>query len=247
VQEEIIYGINPVTEALRSSRRAFELFVSGEGRKIDQLVQAAQERKVPVRRRDRRDLARLAGTEHHQGVALRLEAFPYAEVEDVIDRALEKGGSGFILVLDGIQDPHNLGALIRSAACAGADGVVIPRDRAASVTAVAEKSSAGAASMIPVARVPNVAQAVDALKEKGFWIYGAAGEATATIYTADFTGNVVLVIGNEGEGIRPLIKKKCDVLLSIPMAGGPGSLNASVAGGIMMFEIMKSRLFTGKA
>lgn len=246
MQEEIIYGINAVSEALRGTRRAFELFVSGDGRKIDEIVRRAQERNVSVRRRERRDLDRLAGTDHHQGVVLRVEAFAYADVEDIVGRHLQRGGDGFILILDGIQDPHNLGALIRSAACAGADGVIIPRDRAASVTAVAEKSSAGAVSMMPVAQVSNVAQFLDSLKENNFWIYGAAGEGATSIFSTDLSGNVAIVIGNEGEGIRPLVRKKCDFIVSIPMAGGPGSLNASVAGGIIMFEVLKRRLLAGK-
>lgn len=246
MQEEIIYGINPVTEALRGSRRAFELFVHGEGRKVDEIVKLAHDKGVGVRRRDKRDITTIAGTEHHQGVALRVEEFPYVDLHDVIDDWKASGKEGFFLVLDGIQDPHNLGALVRTAACAGADAVIIPKDRSASMTPVAEKVSAGAASMIPIARVTNLAMILDDLKKEGFWVFGAAGEAGSSLYEANFRGNTVIAIGNEGEGLRPLVKKKCDVLISIPMSGGPGSLNASVAGGVILFEVMKSRLFAKK-
>ena len=142
-------------------------------------------------------------------------------------------------VLDGILDPHNLGALIRSAACAGADGVVIPRDRACGVTAAAEKASAGAAGTLPVAQVTNIAQALEAMKKEGYWVYGLAGEVSHSLYDVKFSGNSVLVIGGEGDGIRPLVRKQCDVVMAIPQYGGVSSLNASVAGGIALFEMAR--------
>jgi len=241
--DEIIYGLNPVLEALRGTRTAFELFVAagGNDRRLEKLLKLAAERGVPVRVRDKRDIGRLSGTEHHQGVALRVEGFPYAELADILERWRCSGSSGLILVLDGIQDPHNLGALIRSAACAGAHGVIIPRDRAVGVTATVEKASAGATETIPVAQVTNVAQTLDELKNAGFWLFGADGESPLAIFDQDLTGAVVLVIGSEGEGIRPLVKKKCDFLVSIPLRGGVSSLNASVAGGILLFETVRQR------
>jgi 23S rRNA (guanosine2251-2'-O)-methyltransferase len=242
-KEEIIYGLNPVMEALRGTRRIFEVFVAGStsDKRMEKLLKLAAERKVPVRQREKADLSRLCRTDHHQGVALKVEPFPYAELDDVLERV--KGtGQGLILVLDSVQDPHNLGALIRSAACAGADAVVIPKDRAAGVTAAAEKSSAGAAGTIPVAQVTNVTHALEELKKAGFWVYGADGSARSTLFQQDLTGPVVLVIGSEGEGIRPLVRKACDALVSIPMQGGVNSLNASVAGGILLFEVVRQRL-----
>jgi len=243
MKEEIIYGLNPVMEALRGSRRAFELFVAGASsdKRIARLLLLAKERDVPLRQREKGDLSRLCGTEHHQGVALRVEAFAYAGIEDVLGQWRASGESGLIVVLDGVQDPHNLGALIRSAACAGAHGVVIPRDRAVGVTAVVEKTSAGAVETVPVAQVANIAQTLEELKREGFWIYGAEGNASSSLYDHDFRGNVVVVIGGEGEGIRPLVRKKCDFLISMPIKGGVNSLNASVAGGVMLFEVVRQR------
>lgn len=233
-------------EALRGKRRAFELFVSRDAndRRMGKLLKLAAEKGVPVRSRDKRDIGRLCGSEHHQGVALRLEGFPYSEVADIMSSWRESGESGLILALDGVQDPHNLGALIRSAACAGAHGVIIPKDRAARVTATVEKSAAGAAETIPVAQVTNLAQTLDELKEAGFWVYGTADSAASSLYCHDLTGNVVVVIGGEGEGVRPLVRKKCDFLVAVPLRGGVNSLNASVAGGVVLFEALRQRLAT---
>ncbi len=246
MKEEIIYGLNPVLEALRGRRRAFELFVAGESgdRRFEKLLILAKEKGVPVRQREKRDITRLCGTDHHQGAALRVEAFAYAGVAEILAHWRSSGESGLLVVLDGIQDPHNLGALIRSAACAGAHGVIISRDRAVGVTSTVEKASAGAVETVPVAQVANIAQTLDDLKQEGFWIYGAVGDAESSLYDADLLGNVALVIGGEGEGIRPLVRKKCDFLVSIPIRGGVSSLNASVAAGVVLFEIVRQRMKT---
>jgi 23S rRNA (guanosine2251-2'-O)-methyltransferase len=206
-------------EALRGSRMAFELFIAGAGsdRRFEKLLLMAKEKMVPLRQRDKGDISRLCGTEHHQGVALRVEAFAYADMADVLEKWRTFGESGLIVVLDSVQDPHNLGAIIRSAACAGA------------------------VETIPVAQVANIAQTLEELKKEGFWIYGAVGGAVSSLYDQDFRGNVVVVIGGEGEGIRPLVRKRCDHLISIPIKGGVNSLNASVAGGVMLFEIVRQR------
>jgi 23S rRNA (guanosine2251-2'-O)-methyltransferase len=243
MKDEIIYGINPVKEALRGTRRAFELFVAAgsSDRRMEKILDQAADRSVPVRHRDKIDISRMCGTDHHQGVALRVESFPYKELEDILDRWRESGEAGLLLVLDGVQDPHNLGALIRTAACAGAQGVIIPKDRAAGITATVEKSSAGASETVPISRVANIAQVLEQLKAESFWIYGAADSAASSLYSQDFTGHVALVIGGEGEGIRPLVRKKCDHLIAIPLKGGVSSLNASVAGGVVLFEIVRQR------
>ncbi len=243
MKEEIIYGVNPVQEALRSSRRAFELFLAGgsNDRRLEKILKLAADKGVPVRQRDKRDIARLCGTEHHQGVALRVEEFPYLELADIMECWQKSGTAGLILVLDGIQDPHNLGALIRTAACAGCHGVIIPRDRAVGVTPAVEKASAGAVATIPVARVTNINHALTELKAAGFWIYGTTSDAPTPLYGHDFTGHLALVIGSEGEGLRPLVRKSCDMLISIPLQGGVESLNASVAGGIVLFEAVRQR------
>jgi 23S rRNA (guanosine2251-2'-O)-methyltransferase len=246
MKEEIIYGLNPVIEALRGTRRAFELFVAGAGtdKRLEKLLKLAKEREVPVRNREKSDIAKLCGSEHHQGVALRVEEFAYAELDAIFDRCRAHQPGGLVLVLDGIQDPHNLGAIIRSAACAGADGVIIPKDRAVGITPTVEKASAGAVETVPVAQVVNIAQALEDLKKEGFWVYGAADSAAGSLYAQNFSGAVALVIGNEGEGIRPLVRKKCDAVFSIPMQGGVSSLNASVAAGIALFEVVRQRLGT---
>jgi 23S rRNA (guanosine2251-2'-O)-methyltransferase len=242
--EEIIYGVNPVREALRGTRRAFELFVAqgATDQRLEKVIRLAEERGLPIRRRLRQDLTRLCGNEHHQGVALRSEAFVYADLEDVLKTWRESGEAGLLVLLDSIQDPHNLGALIRTAACAGAHGVIIPKDRAVGVTASVEKTAAGATATVPVAQVANIAMLIEQLKQEGFWIFGAAAEAGPVLYSVDLTGHVALVIGGEGEGLRPLVRKHCDGLFTIPLKGGVASLNASVAGGIALFEVVRQRL-----
>lgn len=244
MKEEIIYGLNPVIEALRSDRRAFELFVAeGSGdKRMEKVLKLASDKGVPVRIRDKRDIARICGSDFNQGVALKAEPFAYSDLNDILARCRASEHGGLLLILDGVQDPHNLGALIRTAACSGAHGVVIPKDRAAHITPAVEKASAGAVGTIPVAQVVNIAQTIEELKKEGFWVFGAVAESRSTVYDQDFTGNVVIVIGSEGEGIRPLVLKKCDVLFSIPLLGGVSSLNASVAGGVVLFEIVRQRL-----
>ena len=170
MKDELIYGINPVIEALRGDRKAFELFVTGGGadKRMEKILALAAGKGLPVRQRDKGDITRLCGTDFHQGVALRVEPFPYAELADVLARWRTTEEKGLLLVLDGIQDPHNLGALIRTAACAGAHGVIIPKDRAAGITAAVEKASAGATETVPVVRVANIAQILEELKAGRF-------------------------------------------------------------------------------
>jgi 23S rRNA (guanosine2251-2'-O)-methyltransferase len=238
---ELIFGVNPVKESLQGSRGAFNLYVqnSATDHRVEKIIRLAEERGVPVHRRDKIDLTKMCASSHHQGIALEVEPFRYADFDELMEAVGQSGRPGFILVLDAIQDPHNLGALIRSAACAGADGVLIPKDRACGVTAAAEKTSAGAAETVPVAMVTNIAHTLEALKKLGYWVYGLDGAARQSVYQADFSGNVALVIGSEGEGIRPLVRKQCDVVMSIPQYGGVSSLNASVAGGIALFEVAR--------
>lgn len=240
MKDELVFGVNPVREALRGSRGVYELYVqtSASDHRLEKILELAEERGVKVIKRERNDLTRLCGSSHHQGMALKVAPFPYAELEEVIAVSVA-GSTGMLLVLDGIQDPHNLGALIRTAACAGANGVVIPRDRACGVTPAAEKSSAGAVETIPVAQVTNVVQALEAMKKAGYWVYGLEGEARQSVYDVAFSGNVALVVGSEGEGIRPLVRKQCDLVVSIPQFGGVGSLNASVAGGIALYQVAR--------
>jgi 23S rRNA (guanosine2251-2'-O)-methyltransferase len=238
---ELIFGVNPVKESLQSTRGAFNLYVQvrATDHRVEKIIKLAEERGVAVHRREKTDLTRMCQSSHHQGIALEVEPFRYADLDDLLAAIKQSGTAGFLLVLDGILDPHNLGALIRSAACAGAGGVVIPRDRACGVTAAAEKASAGAVEMIPVVQVTNIVQALEAMKKHGYWVYGLAGEVSQSLYDQKFSGNTVLVIGGEGEGIRQLVRRQCDVVMSIPQYGGVSSLNASVAGGIALFEMAR--------
>jgi 23S rRNA (guanosine2251-2'-O)-methyltransferase len=238
---ELIFGVNPVKESLQGTRGAFNLYVqiSATDHRVESIIRLAEERGVAVHRRDKGDLTRMCASSHHQGIALEVEPFAYADFDELLALTGQSGASGFILVLDAIQDPHNLGALIRSAACAGVNGVVIPKNRACGITAAAEKTSAGAVETVPVAMVTNIAQALETMKKLGYWVYGLDGAARQSVYKTDFSGNVALVVGGEGEGIRQLVRKQCDVVMSIPQYGGVSSLNASVAGGIALFEIAR--------
>lgn len=240
---ELVYGLKPVLEALRGKRRAFELFVVEEGKdhRLEKILALAAELKIPVRRRQRADLAKLTGSDHHQGIAVSMEPFAYADFDDLLAICRDAGPNTMVLVLDSIQDPHNLGAIIRTAACAGVNGVIIPRDKAVGVTSTVEKVSAGAVETVPVVQVTNIAQTLERLKEEGFWTYGTAGEAGTSIYRQDFAGKIAIVIGSEGEGLRPLVRRHCDHLVSIPLAGGVASLNASVAAGVVLFEALRQR------
>lgn len=242
MKSETLYGINPVREALRGNRKIFEMFVqaTGSDQRIAKLAAMADEKGIPVRRRERADLERLASNSHHQGVVLKVAPFEYADL-DLFLQSFDSNIPLFLLVLDGIQDPQNLGALIRTAACAGVQAVLLPKDRACGVTPVVEKSSAGAVDTIPVIQVINLSQSLIKLKQAGCWVMGLDGDAEKRIYDADLSGSLALVIGGEGDGIRPLVRKQCDDILSIPLYGGVSSLNASVAGGIIMFEAARRR------
>jgi len=238
---ELIFGVNPVKESLQGKRGAFNLYVqtSATDHRVEKIIKLAEERGVAVHRREKIDLTRMCASSHHQGIALEVEPFSYSNLDELLASVAQSGSAGLLLVLDGILDPHNLGALIRSAACAGAQGVIIPKDRACGITAAAEKASAGAVETIPVAMVTNIAQSLETMKKAGYWVYALEGESSRSLYEADFSGSIALVIGGEGEGIRPLVRKQCDVIMSIPQYGGVGSLNASVAGGIALFEVAR--------
>ena len=244
MQLDYLYGINPVKEGLRGRRRPVELFVDekANGKRIDEILALAKDCGVPVRQRRRQDLDRLAGLPHHQGVVLSMEPFPYTEFEDLLADWQASGEDGFLLLLDGITDPHNLGAILRNADAAGCQGVVITRDRSCGITNVVDKASAGAAEHLAVCQVTNLARAIETLKKSGFWVYGlAAGEATQPLFTASLSGHLALVIGSEGEGLRQRTRQLCDGLLEIPMSGRVPSLNASCASAVALFEVVRQR------
>ncbi len=240
--ENVVAGRNAVMEVLKNGRRIDTVYIAkgATGGSISKIVALAKEGGYPIKEVFPEKLDEMAG-HIHQGVAVTLSAVEYADVEDILARAAEKGEKPFILIADEIEDPHNLGALIRTAETAGAHGVIIPKRRNVGLTAAVFKTSAGAAAHLPVARVANLAAAVDRLKEEGVWIYGADMEGQNWCQT-DFSGGVALIVGSEGNGISRLLKEKCDVMVSLPMQGEVNSLNASVAGGIILYEVARQRL-----
>ncbi|BCA80480.1 23S rRNA (guanosine(2251)-2'-O)-methyltransferase RlmB [Desulfuromonas sp. AOP6] len=240
-----IYGVNPAREGLRSRlRRPLELVVVSQSpsARLQEVIDEASRAGVTIRQVDRKEMDRLAGNNRHQGVLLKVEDFSFASLDDLVENWRASGKPAFFLLLDGITDPHNLGALIRSAEGAGCHGVIIPKDRACGVTGVVDKSSAGALEHIPLCQVTNLARTMDELRREGVWVYGLAGDADSQdIYSCDLVGNVALVVGSEGSGLRPNVKAHCDGLLRIPMAGTVSSLNASVAGALAMYEVVRQR------
>jgi 23S rRNA (guanosine2251-2'-O)-methyltransferase len=246
---DYLYGIHPVREGLRGRRRPLELFVDEKGgsQRIEELLLLARERCVPVRQRRRQDLDRMAGLPHHQGVVLSMEPFPYTEIEELLSSWQMSGKVGFLLLLDGITDPHNLGAILRNADAAGCQGVIITRDRSCGITNVVDKASAGAVEHLAVCQVTNLARTMELLKKSNFWIYGlAAGERAQPIFVADLSGHLALVIGSEGEGLRHRTRELCDGLLEIPMIGRVASLNAASASAIALFEVVRQKLASEK-
>lgn len=240
--ENVLAGRNPVIEALKSGRNIDRILIAeGAEGSVRKIAGMAGERGIRVQYVQRQALDRMTGGAVHQGTAAIMEEFPYCSVEDILHRAEEKREDPFIIILDGIEDPHNLGAILRTADAAGAHGVIIPVNRAASVTATAEKSAAGAASYVPVARVTNIAQTIEILKEQNIWT-AAVDMDGQNYWGAPLTGPVAMVIGNEGRGISRLVKKKCDFTVSVPMYGGVNSLNASNAAALLMYEIRRQRV-----
>lgn len=239
---DLLIGRNAVTEALKSDREIDTLILmrNNNNPALSRLASMAKEKGAVVKEVDSKKLDFMCGRANHQGVAAYVAAHEYASVEDIFAYAEEKGEAPFIVVCDEIEDPHNLGAIIRTAECAGVHGVIIPKRRSASLNFTVGKTSAGALEYMRVARVSNLASTIDELKEKGCWVYGADMDGTDYKKT-DFSGAVVLVIGSEGKGIGKLIRQKCDAIVSLPMKGNINSLNASVAAGILMYEVSCGR------
>ena len=242
-EELTIEGRNAVMEAFRSGKTIDRLLVldgSKEGAMLTVLKEAKKHNTVVSYVKKER-LDQISTTGKHQGVIAYAAAYEYAEVEDILAIAKEKGEEPFLVLLDGIEDPHNLGAIIRTANLAGAHGVIIPKRRAVGLTATVAKTSAGALNYTPVAKVTNLVQTMEELKEKGLW-FVCADMGGEVMYRQNLTGPIGLVIGNEGEGVSRLVKEKCDFVTSIPMKGDIDSLNASVAAGVLMYEIVRQRL-----
>lgn len=237
----VLSGRNPVTEALKGEREIEKVLVQkGATGSVGKIISLAKDRGIPVYYEDKSFLDKKTKGTGHQGVAAIISPYKYAAVEDILKLAESREEAPFIIILDELEDPHNLGAIMRSAECAGAHGVIVSKRRAAGITAAVAKTSAGAVEYLPCARVTNIPRTIDKLKELGIWIYACDMDGE-TYYKQDLTGGIALVIGNEGSGISRLVKEKCDFTVSIPMKGRISSLNASNAGAILMYEVRKQR------
>jgi len=240
---QVIFGMNPLLEALKNQNGMISKIVIAKGRRgetVQRILKLAEDNDIAVEVRERAYLDRQAGQKIHQGVIGFRENFTYVTVDNVIANRHVDFNNDLILILDSITDPQNLGSLIRTAHCCGANGVIIPENRSAAVTAAVMKVSAGAVCHTPVAMVVNLANTIQYLKEKGFWIYGTDPASGNKVNTLDYKGHIGLVMGSEGRGMRPLIKKKCDFLISVPIVGKIDSLNVSVAAGIVLYEILRA-------
>ena len=242
VKSDVIAGRNPVSEAIRSNRPIDKILVA-RGEKSGAVVgilAKAKDKQIPIKEVDKTKLDYISGNSTHQGIIAFAAVKDYCTVEDIFEYAQSRDEAPFIMVLDELEDPHNLGAIIRTAECAGVHGVIVPKRRSASLSYTVGKASAGAIEYMRVARVTNIAKLIDELKEKGVWVYGA--DMNGTDYSkCDFSGACAIVIGNEGKGISRLVREKCDVIVSLPMKGKINSLNASVAAGISMYQVVNSR------
>ena len=244
MREDLIIGRNAVIEALKSDRTIECVYVSKgdlEG-SIKVALGLAKDKGVVIKEADRRKLDTMCDGLNHQGIVARVTPFKYCEVNDILEDAKRKEQQPFIVILDEIEDPHNLGSIIRTAELCGVHGIIIPKRRNVGVTSTVYKCSAGAIEHMKIAKVTNINATIDMLKEQGIWIYGADIDGKDYSYNNDFSGPCALIIGSEGKGISSLTLKKCDLLVKIPMIGKINSLNASVAGGIMMYEVLKGRL-----
>jgi len=242
-EEEYVAGKHPVLEALRAGRSINKIFVSAQAQRslVQPIMEEAKARGIVVQQVDKSKLDRLVPDMPHQGVVAQAASVAYAEVDELLARAAERGEAPLIVLLDEIEDPHNLGSILRTADCTGVHGVIVPKRRSAGLTAVVAKTSAGAVEYVPVARVANLVQTMEKLKEAGLWIAGADVGASEGFYDTNLTGPLAIVIGNEGQGLSRLVKERCDFILSLPMVGRINSLNASVATGVILYEVVRQR------
>lgn len=243
VPENLIEGRNAVTEALRAGTAIDKLYAAkgGTDHTLSRIIAQAKKAGVVVVEADRRKLDAMSETHSHQGVIAVAAAQSYATVEDILEKAAAAGEPPLVVVCDEISDPHNLGAIIRTAECAGAHGVIIPKRRSAGLTAVVAKTSAGAVSYLPVARVPNIPALLKDLQKKGLWVFGTAAGGSVSLYDADLRSPAAIVIGSEGDGMGRLVQESCDFLVSIPMRGRISSLNASAAAAVLLYEALRQR------
>ena len=243
-RNDLIEGRNAVMEALRAGRTIDKIFIAkGDVDKtLGHIASKARSAGIVVTEADRRKLDAMSQTHAHQGVIALCAVKEYSTIEDMLAIAAERGEAPFLVLCDEISDPHNLGAIIRTAECAGAHGVIIPKRRSAGLTSIVGKTSAGAVSYLPVARVPNIPALLKELQQHGVWIFGTAAEGATSLYEADLKGPAAIVIGSEGDGMGRLVREGCDFLVSIPMKGRISSLNASAAAAILLYEAVRQRL-----
>ena len=244
VKREMLFGINSVLEALTAGRRDFfAVYIAKKkiSQRLKRVLTLAEGKKIPVERVEPSQLKSLTGTDQHQGIGARTSRFPLSGISDIIDNIRPDDTNPLLLLIYNVMDPHNLGALVRTAICVGVNGIIIPKDRSVSPTPAVSKASAGALEHIHLVRVTNMVNTIEALKEKGWWIAGMEKASDRSIFLSDLTGHVAIVIGGEEKGIRPLVKKHCDFLMSIPQLGPVNSLNASVAGAVAMYEAFRQR------
>ena len=246
VDENLLYGRNAVMEALKSGREIEKIFIRKGDREgsVKVIAALAKERAIPFVEVSAQKLDEMTGEAVHQGVAALASPVVYATVDEILAIAEEKGEKPFLVICDDISDPHNLGAIIRSAECCGATGVILPKRHSAMLSSVAVKSSAGAVNHMPIAKVANIATTIDALKEKGVWVYGAEADGQAA-WDIDMKGSTAVVMGSEGNGLSRLVKEKCDFIVSIPMYGKINSFNVSCAASIILTEVAKQRHANG--
>lgn len=241
--DDQVEGRNAVIELLESERDINKIFIQKGERhgSINKIIAMAKEKKIVLVEKEKQSLDEISGVENHQGVIAIVPPFNYCEVEDILELAQSKEEKPFVLILDGIEDPHNLGAIIRTAETSGVHGVIIPKRRACGVNSTVAKVSAGAVEHVKVARVNNINETIYYLKEQGLWIYGTDGSSDVVYTQQDLTGPICIIIGSEGAGMSQLVQKNCDGLLKIPMKGKITSLNASVSSGIIMYEVVRQR------
>lgn len=242
----LIYGINPVTEAIVSGKTINKIYAQKGNKEVYEVIQKAKEKRIVVVEADKTKLDRMITEENEklknsQGIVASVTEYNYFTIDDILEEASKRNEAPFIIILDKIEDPQNLGAIVRSAECLGAHGVIIQKRNASQVTDTVEKVAAGACNYVKIARVTNITESIKYLKEKGLWIYGLDMEGASNIYDTEFSGPIGLVVGNEGSGISRLVLKNCDVIVKIPMTGNIESLNASVSAAISMYEIVRQK------
>jgi len=240
--QEKLAGVNSIMEALRGKRRVHKIYIQEgrAGKRIDELLQIAKKKGIFFQYVDKQRLDQMYTTANHQGVIAQVDSYEYSSVDEILEQAALLGKEPFILILDGIEDPQNLGSIIRTAECAGVQGIIIPQHNSSEVTAAVARASAGAVEHIPIARETNLVNCIKRLKEKGLWVVGADMEGSE-YFSCQMPSPTALVIGGEGSGIRRLVRQNCDMLVSIPMTGLISSLNASVAAGLVIYEVVRQR------